>query len=66
MDNFNLDASIVLSTEPQAKRSKLAGILILVFFIIFLIVGAVFAFIYRKQLKEKWQTFKQKAPVSQR
>lgn len=38
----------------------------MVFILIFLIVGAVFAFIYRKQLKEKWRTFKQKTPGSKR
>ncbi|XP_022790487.1 disintegrin and metalloproteinase domain-containing protein 8-like [Stylophora pistillata] len=54
------------TAQPLAERSKIAGILILVFILIFLIVGAVFAFIYREQLKEKWRTFKQKAPGSKR
>lgn len=69
-ENFNFDIGILISTgtaePPQERRSKLAGILILVFVIIFLIVGAVLAFIYRKQLMEKWRAFKQKAPGSKR
>ena len=53
--------------EPQtAKRSKLAGILIAVFLVIFLVIGAVCAVIYRKQLMQKWRAFKQKAPGPKR
>ncbi|KAL9984003.1 hypothetical protein ACROYT_G006255 [Oculina patagonica] len=52
--------------EPEARRSNLAGILIAVFLIIFLLVGAICAFIYRKQLMEKWRAFQQKAPGSKR
>lgn len=56
------DCSVwVEGIEGSQPRSKLAGILILVFFLIFLIVGAVCAFIYRKQLKEKSRTYKRKA-----
>jgi len=40
--------------------------LIGVFLIILLFVGIVCAFIYRKQLMEKWRAFKPKAPVSKR
>ena len=55
------------SEAPQTdKRSNLAGILIAVFLVIFLVIAAIFAFKYRARLVQKWRAFQQKAPGTKR
>jgi len=54
--------------NPQlpGKKSNVAGIVIGVILVIFVVIAAVCAFIYREQLMQKWQAFKQKAPGTKR